>query len=545
MTILSRFIGWLLKLPPAETRDVAIERDIKVPMPDGIALLADHYSPRGKGKRPTILIRVPYGRASGFGALVGLPFAERGFQVLIQSCRGTFGSGGVFNAFRDERVDGLATFAWLKQQTWFSGEVATFGLSYLAFTQWAIAAEAGPELKALAVQVGSSELRSLVYPGGSFWLDTALTWIYLLEQLEKSPLGQMIAQARMPRVLRPAYKELPLRATDEAAIGKPSPYYREWLEHNKPGDPWWQEVDFSGRVPEVTAPVHLLGGWYDVFLPSMVADYTSLRKAGRDPHLTIGPWAHTSKGVIPVAMRESITWFRAHLLKDRGGLREAPVRVFVMGAEEWREFPEWPPVGYQAERWHLQPGGGLSTKVPAESAPDHYRYEPADPTPSVGGTSLSQNSGPMDNRALEARADVLVYTSAPLDRDVEAIGPVTAELYAKSSLEHTDFFVRLCDVHPSGKSINICDGVRRLEPGGPSSNTDGCNPITLELWPTAHRFKRGHRIRVQVSSGAHPRFARNLGSGEPLATGTTLTPADQSVFHDPAHPSAVILPIRE
>lgn len=243
------------------------------------------------------------------------------------------------------------------------------------------------------------------------------------------------------------------------------------------------------------------------------------------------------------ALRESIAWFRAHLLGERSRLRQSPVRVLIMGTNEWRDLPEWPPAGYGAQRWHLQAGGGLATAIPAESEPDHYRYDPADPTPAVGGSSLSQNSGPKDNRALEARPDVLCYSSASLDRDVEAIGPVSAEIYVQSSLAYTDFFVRLCDVAPFGKSVNVCDGLLRLIPGRPLPQADGSLKVVIDLWPTAHRFRRGHHIRLQVSSGAHPRFARNPGSGEPLATATTLVAAEQTVYHDPAHPSAVILPV--
>jgi len=182
--------------------------------------------------------------------------------------------------------------------------------------------------------------------------------------------------------------------------------------------------------------------------------------------------------------------------------------------------------------------------VPPESGPDRYRYDPADPTPAVGGISLSANAGPKDNRALEARADVLSYTSAPLAEAVEVIGSVSAELFIQSSLAHTDFFARLCDVDPAGKSINVCDGLQRLRPGQPAAEADGLRRVSLTLWPTAYRFQPGHRLRVQVSSGAHPRFARNLGSGEPLATGTTLQAAEQAVYHDPSHPSAILLPVK-
>jgi len=234
----------------------------------------------------------------------------------------------------------------------------------------------------------------------------------------------------------------------------------------------------------------------------------------------------------------------AHLKGDPGSLREAPVRLFVMGAQQWRDFPDWPPPA-QSERWYLQPGGVLAPATPPTSEPDRYRYDPTDPTPAVGGNSLGarKHMGPKDNRKLEARADVLIYTSAVLEHDVEVIGPVTAELYVRSSLQHTDFFARLCVVEPSGKSINVCDGIVRLTPGYAVPQADGSLRIQIDLWPTAYHFRRGQRMRVQISSGAHPRFARNLGSGEPLATATTLQVADQTIYHDPEHPSAILLPI--
>ena len=544
MTLLSRLAGWLFKFPPAETYAVVHERDLKVALPDGVSLLGDHYFPRQGGRRPTILVRSPYGRAGLWGFLFGRPFAERGFQVFIQSCRGTFGSGGVFDAFRSERADGLATLAWLKQQPWFSGELATVGPSYLGFVQWAVAAEAGPELKALATMITSSEFRSVTYPGGSFGLDTGLTWINQISNQEKSPVAALLAVARATRTLRPVFGHLPLSAIDAAAVHRPVPFFRDWLAHTEPGDAWWAPVDFSAQVRQVTAPVHQFGGWYDIFLPHTLADYARLRQAGHQPYLTIGPWTHTDMRGLGTMLRESIIWCRAQVLGDRSQLRQTPVRLFVMGADEWREYPDWPPAGYRPQRWRFQSRQGLSLDPPAESLPDTYRYDPADPTPAVGGISLSDNAGPKDNRRLEARSDVLTYTSAPLAQAVEVIGPVSAELFTRSSLEHTDFFARLCDVDPTGKSINVCDGLLRLRPGEPAAEADGTRRVCIDLWPTAYQFRRGHRLRVQVSSGAHPRFARNLGGGEPLATGTTLKVAQQAVFHDPRHPSAIVLPVK-
>ena len=219
-----------------------------------------------------------------------------------------------------------------------------------------------------------------------------------------------------------------------------------------------------------------------------------------------------------------------------------PVRL---GADEWREFDAWPPPAEET-RYHLHSDGGLSSEAaPAGSSPDRYRYDPADPTPAVGGPlfGLSGKRGAVDNRELESRSDVLVYTTAPLQRDVEIIGPVRLELYARSSLEHADFFGRLCDVHPDGKSINVCDGLFRLEPGRGEQQPDGSSRIEIDMWATAYRFRRGHSIRLQVSSGAHPHWNRNLGTGEPTATATTMVAAEQTIYHDREHPSAVILPV--
>lgn len=542
MSILSRIFGWVHGLPPAQTRAVQIERDLPIPMPDGAVLLAHRYAPRGASGLPTILVRSPYGRGAMWGLIYGVPFAERGFQVVIQSCRGTFGSGGDFDPFWKDRDDGLATVRWIREQPWFSGKLAMMGASYLGYVQWAIGAEAGPDLRALSIDVSFSDVRGAMFAGGSFWLDTALTWVLLVANQEKSLLRVMLTQARGAKLLAPAMMHLPLRTSDEAAIGRAAPYLRDWVDHGEPGDPWWDGISFADKVGDVDAPVRMLGGFFDVFLPLTLEDYARLRKAGKTPYLTLGPWAHGDSGWVTVSLQETLAWFRAHLLDDTSALREQPVRVFVIGGKE-RHFHDWPPPGTSAVRHHLHAGGGLSVKEPGPSEPDRFRYDPADPTPAVGGSTLGPNSGSKDNRRLEKRADVLLYTSEPLAQDVEVIGPVSAELHVKSSLEHTDFFVRLCDVHPSGKSMNVSDGLARIRPGVAPPGEDGVRRVIVEMWATACLFKKGHRIRVQVSSGAHPRHARNTGSGEPLGAATRLVAADQAVFHDPAHPSAIVLSV--
>lgn len=543
MSFVSRFVARLLDLPPADTHDLVIERDLQVVTPDGVVLLADRYHPRGGSRLPTILVRSPYGRTGPVGALFGPPFASRGFQVLIQSCRGTFGSGGRMDPFAHERADGLATIAWLKEQPWYSGEIATLGPSYLGFVQWAIASEVGPDLKAMVPQVTTSDFRGETYAGESFTLDTALAWVYMMANQEKSPLEVLAKRLMTDSTLGRVFKQLPLGEADARAIGATSPFFQQWLAHNAPGDAYWPSRGFRGSVAKVTAPVHLIGGLYDIFLPWQLDDYAALRGAGRAPYLTIGPWVHMSPGLIRASAKESLIWLQAHLLGDRRALREAPVRVFVTGAGEWRDFSDWPPPAAKPERWYLAAGGRLGKASPVSSAPDRYRYDPADPTPAVAGPSLNGTTGVQDNRALESRRDVLTFTSEPLGRDLEVIGPVTAELHVRSSLEHTDFFARLCDVEPSGKSVNVCDALLRVRPDAPALEADGSLRITVALWPAAHRFRRGHQLRLQVSSGAHPRFARNPGTGEPLASAVRLVPADQAVYHDPEHPSAIVLSV--
>ncbi len=542
MSLMTRLMGWIAKLPPVETHEVVVEKDLQVPMPDGVILLADHYAPRNLGARPTLLMRSVYTDRTRAG-WTGQLWAERGFHVLMQSGRGAAGSGGTLDPFQQEYDDGLATLEWLKQQDWFNGELVVYGASYAGFTAWATACAAGPLLKAMSTQLTSADFRSMIYPGDALSLEVFLHWMTIIHTQERGLLQYLAVQ--FSSKLKTASLHLPLGEADVGALGKPYPFWREWLSHDQPGDAWWACSDCASRVAAVRAPNHLVGGWSDFFLPQTIRDYQTLEQAGRRPYLTIGPWTHTDAGASSTGIREAVTWLRAHLLGDGQGLREAPVRIFVLGAKEWRDLPSFPPPTVSPQYWYLQPGGGLTAALPPVSEPDHYRYDPSNPTPSVGGAGrfVLRGRGSQDNRALEARPDVLTYTSAPLEGDMEIIGPVSADLFVRSSLSHTDVFVRVTDVEPSGKSMNVCDGLQRLFPSRPAQEADGCLKVHIDLWPTAYRFRRGHRIRLQVSSGSFPRWARNLGSGEPFATATTLREALQQVYHDPDHPSGVILPL--
>jgi putative CocE/NonD family hydrolase len=288
----------------------------------------------------------------------------------------------------------------------------------------------------------------------------------------------------------------------------------------------------------------LIGGWYDIFLPWMIEDYHALRAAGHRPQLIIGPWTHTSMELTAISIRERTAWLRAHLLGDARMVRRAHVRVFVTGEQQWREFDEWPPRHAREQTLYLQQGGTLAGSAPTSaSGPSRYRYDPRDPTPALGGPVLLERAPVRDNRPLEARPDVLTFTGAPLDADLDALGPVRADIHFRSSREHADVFVRVCDVGPDGVSLNVCDALIRLTPGQPPRDDQRVARVAFELWPTAHRFARGHRIRVQVASGAYPRYARNPGTGEDPMRATHLVAADQEVFHDRERPSSVTLSV--
>jgi putative CocE/NonD family hydrolase len=537
VALLSEIAGRLLRLPVPASREIVVERDLPATMDDGTVLLADRYAPRQVGPAPTVLVRSPYGRANAFGFLFGRLVAERGLQAVVQSVRGTFGSGGRFDPF-NERADGLATLRWLREQPWHEGAVGMIGPSYMGIAQWAIA----EELDALSPSVTASEFRGMTYGSGSVSLATAMSWMLLLE-VQGRRLGPLLLAHRLRRTLPQLYDQVPIARLDELSIGRRIPL-GAWLEEMAPDSPQWAERDFSSAVRDVEAPVQLTGGWYDIFLPWQIEDFRTLRDAGRGPQLLIGPWTHMAPGLAGFSLREGIGWMRAHLLGDDRMVSGAPVRVFVTGGPRWRELADWPPPGATMRTFFLEAGGGLRESPPATGAePSRYRYDPADPTPALGGPLLLERKPVRDNRSLEARGDVLTFTSDPLAAELDAIGTVSADIRVRSSRDDTDVFVRVCDVDPEGASWNVCDGLIRLSEGEPPRDQDGIASVRFALWPTAHRFGAGHRIRVQVSSGAHPRYARNPGTGEDPLRATHLVAAEQDVFHDPDHPSSVMLTV--
>lgn len=528
----------LLKLPPPITRDLRVERGLKIPMRDGTVLLGERWMPRSGGNGlPTALLRSPYPLKGALTNLVAKPLAERGYQVVMQFMRGIGGSEGNFELFNSEqeRLDGLDTIDWVCKQSWFGDSIVLFGPSYHGFVQWAMADELPSQVKAMVPAVTSSAMAKGLLHGDVFSLESALGWAILMEYYKgKLPLLQFILNLR--RISR-SLSILPLSNIDNAIFGHRSEIMHDILTY--PDSPLWEGADVSERVTDVVVPTSIISGWYDVFLMGTLQDYKHMQDAGRSVRLTIGNWDHNSPEISSTTIKELLQFGMAYV---RGETPEdrAPVRVFVMGAEKWRDFLSWPPPGYQAQRLYLQPTSRLAAEEPPSSGPDSYRYDPADPTPAIGGQRLLPGSkaGRVNNASLESRPDVLVYTSDTLTEDLEIIGEVSAEIWFKSSLPYADVFVRVCDVDPSGCSINVCDGLSRL------NHADELTCASVTLSPTAFLFRRGHQIRIQVSSGAFPQYNRNPGTGEPWLTATQLRAAKQQVYHDPEHPSAIVLPVR-
>ncbi len=299
------------------------------------------------------------------------------------------------------------------------------------------------------------------------------------------------------------------------------------------------------RLAEVSAPVHLVAGWYDFFLRGQLKDYEALKAAGRHPYLTVGPWYHLQP-TNPMGMidgfREGILWLEAHLKGERSGLRQLPVRIYVLGAG-WRDLPDFPPPSTE-RRYYLRGDGSLA-ESPEDGTcdPKRYTYDPNDPTPIRGGAAFDFRGGARDCRPLERRRDVLCYTAAVFRQAVTMIGYLRLELYVESSNPYTDFHGRVCDVHPNGRVVNICEGLFRLTPDNVQRGEDGVARITIDLWATAYRFAAGHALRLHVSSGAHPHWARNPGTGELF--GVALRSSEQCIYHDADHPSALVVPITE
>ena len=542
----------LLRLPPARN-DYTIT-PVRSPMRDGVILRGEHYAPSSGTPRGTILVRTPYGRGLPLSLLNGRIFAARGYHVVIQSVRGTFGSGGTFRPMAQEVQDGPDTVVWLREQPWFDGRLATLGGSYLGWTQWSALIDPPPELRAAVVLVGPHDFRAAVYGTGSFTLGDFLAWSdQIAHQEDGGYLRRAAVMARAPRRLRPALEGLPLPAAADPVLRGRAPWYREWLAHPLEEDPWWEPYRANAALTSVTAPVLLIGGWQDLFLDQTLEQYRALDERGVEVGLTVGPWTHldiATRGT-GIVSRETLAWLDQQLAEVPSAVRAYPVRIHRTGESRWHDLASWPPNTVPAVfRPHFdrtltlhtagplpavaepaEPPAPTEPPAPAEppaateppAAPEppapaeppiagddavSFVYDPADPTPAVGGRTLTGTMGVKDNRPLEARPDVLIFTTDPLPTAVDVAGHPTLTLAVAVDPPHADLFVRLCDVDDRGRSHNFTDAMRRLDPDVPPGEVQR---LTLELDPCFHRLLAGHRLRLQISGGAFPRFARNLG----------------------------------
>ncbi|MYV42260.1 CocE/NonD family hydrolase [Streptomyces sp. SID1328] len=520
---------------PAKRYDVGWEPGLAVLGGDGSTLLTDHYFPRAEGHFPTLLVRSPYGRGVPWSPMYGMLFAEQGFHVVLQSCRGTGGSEGSFHLWRNEAADGLATVAWLREQPWFNGTLGTLGPSYLGYVQWALALDPPPELKAMVVQVGLHDPHALFHTGGgALRLENALVVGLGMSHQHRGMTAFARAALRLRRHLRTVTMAAPLRGAYASALGGEVAWLNEVLTHPDAEDPYWGGASLAPSE-RLRVPISLITGWHDALADQTFEQYARLRRAGCGISLLVGPWSHASalQQGWPEVFAESLAWLRAHLCADPTGLRSTAVRVHMGGDHMWRDLTDWPPTT-EPTSWYPTKDGHLTRQPPTDSAPlSTLRYDPADPTPAVGGPLLSPGAGPRDNRALEARTDVLIFTGPPLTEPLDIIGPVTGRLTVSTDTGHADVFTRLCDVDPEGRSVNVCDGL-----GTTDASPDATSRLAVPMSATAHHFAPGHRIRWQISAGAHPRYARNPGTGKPRGNAATFVPVRLTLHAD----SALTLP---
>lgn len=516
-----------LRLPPATT-GYRVKRAVRVPMRDGVELLADHYVPDTAAPLGTILVRCPYGRSLPFSFIYAAIYAARGYHVLFQSVRGTFGSGGVFVPMVHEAEDAADTVAWLRDQPWFTGSFGTIGLSYLGFTQWALMSDPPPELAAAVIAVGPHDLQQTSWGTGAFALNDFLGWADMMAHQEQGLLPRLSHQINATKRTTRGALELPLGEGGRKLFGQRSPWYASWLEHPDPDDPFWGPMRMTAALDRCAVPVLLLSGWQDVFLNQTIDQYRHLRDRGVEVAMTIGPWTHDEMvtKATGVAAAETLAWMDSHLSGHRRPPRSEPVRVCVPGrtSSHWETLDDWPPPTREAVLY-LQPEGGLDAEPPATQGVSTFRYDPADPTPSVGGRLLSRQAGYRDDTRLSRRADVLSFTSAPLGHPAVVYGRPVLELDHSCDIGHYDLFVRVSEVDERGRSRNVSDGFLRF-----TTNPDG--PTRLELDNVAHRFDTGTRIRVLIAGGCHPRFSRNLGTGEPAVSGHRMVTSTHTVRLD-------------
>jgi putative CocE/NonD family hydrolase len=532
---------------------------VPIPMRDGVHLSANVVLPSENAPLPAILVRTPYGKGTSL-----IPnyqaFVDRGYAVIVEDVRGRYDSEGAFEPLTQESSDGSDTIDWIARQRWSNGKVGMIGGSYLGIAQWKAALTGNPHLKAIFPVVSGDDdyLDRFYSPGGALKLGHRLEWL---------------AENRKAPGYEPDFNKfiwhLPLWTADVAATGKPDSEWSEAMEH--PGyDAYWQVISTREHLDKIRVPVFAVGGWYDNYVESDLDAYAALRRSSGLNHILIGPWPHNMSSKfaevdfgpdsgVPVR-RLQLQWFDQWLGgKDSPLVSAPPVRIFVMGANRWREDREWPPAGtrrkilYLESRGHantLAGDGALQNGLPQGEGTDSYTYDPRNPVPTRGGAVCCNPRvfpwGPLDQRSVEKRPDVLVYTTARLETGLEVVGPVKVVLYVASTAKDTDFTAKLVDVFPDGSARILSDGILRLRYRQSLAKPILANPgaiydVTIDAGVTANFFPVGHRLRLEISSSNFPRFDRNPNTGGAIAAETQLLRANQRIYHGSAHPSRLEL----
>jgi len=538
---------------------------VPVAMHDGIRLSANVFLPSERGRFPAILIRTPYGKGSGL-----VPnwqaFVDHGYAVVVQDVRGRYESEGAFQPLTQEPSDGNDTIGWIARQAWSDGNVGMTGGSYLGIVQWKAALSQNPHLKAIFPVVSGCDdyLDRFYSTGGALKLGNRLEWM-------AENLSAPAFHAEFPQFVL----HLPLRTADVAATGAASEMYQQAIAHPA-FDGFWRSISTREQIGKVRIPVFAVGGWYDNFVESDLAAFAALHKTSGLNRILVGPWPHNMsrplEGVdfgpdsrVPL-LQLQLEWFDHWLMgKNAPLVSTPPVKVFVMGSNRWREAHQWPPENARARSWYLDSNGSANTLagdgVLAETPPPHFRqragrdtfvYDPRDPPPTRGGAVCCNPDvfpwGPKDQRPVEQRRDVLVFSSRPLARDLEVAGPVTAVLYVSTSAKDTDFTAKLVDVFPDGVARNLTDGILRLRYRDSIEKPQPATPgevyrIAVDAGVTANVFLKGHRIRLEIAGGNFPRFDRNLNTGGIQADGTRPVSASGTVWHGRQHPSHLELTV--
>lgn len=570
---------------------LTVEHNQPVPMRDGTTLYADVYRPSGGGRSPVLLQRIPYGKHKPrYRSMYLDPIraVHRGYTVVIQDVRGRHVSQGAFYPYRHEPQDGYDTVEWCAAQPWCDGNVGMFGISYHGATQWLAAMEQPVALKAIVPGVTSDTYYdSWTYLGGVFQLYWISQWVagFVLDNLGRRADDAPQAIAALRQWLRnPQAMAQHLPLTEMPALRGLADYYYDWLDHPT-YDSYWQALSPRQRFHDMAVPALNIGGWFDGFVRGTIRCYDGVRQRGatdlarRQQHLLIGPWLH---GPMPSASAGQgyfgagaaadaidlqgmhLAWFDHWLKGENNGVdTDPPVHIFVMGANVWRSETAWPPPGAQTQTYFLHSQGRANTlhgdgrlaldPPRASEPPDRYLYNPVNPVPTLGGAHLSGlpgvfNVGVQEQRPVEARADVLVYTSEPLERDTEVTGHISLTLWAVSSACDTDWTAMLVDVHPDGSAYNVCDGILRARYRDSLQQISLIEPgeayqYQIDLGPTSMVFRRGHRLRLTVSSSNFPAYARNLNTGGCHSEESEAHAALQTVLHDAEHASCLLLPV--